>query len=459
VPVPSARSVALDILLQRATPGDFLEHRLEALPGMRALSDDDRRLAREIAFGILRNRSALDHLLASRTDGRPQRPVLRGILQSGLYQLIFLERVPDHAAVNEAVLLARQRGFSAQAGFVNAVLRGVARDRDACRRALDALRLSDPATGWSHPGWLVARWSVELGSATLQRLLGWDNSAPRIFARVNRIRTTPQALVARWQSEGVVAVPETFDWVDAGTVFSLDRHPTLESLGSFQEGGFYLQDPSTLMAVHLLDPRPGQRILDLCAAPGGKALAIAERLGDGGGVVAQDAHPGRLELVRENVRRLGAEARVSVVDRFEDGTTGAVAGPAGGAGAERFDAVLVDAPCSNTGVLRRRIELRWRLQPGEIPRLAAEQLRLLGVAARRVRPGGALVYSTCSLEPEENQHVVDAFLEGHPGWVETARRRLHPAADSVDGAFAARLVAPEAEPTSSPISESIPNPA
>lgn len=198
------------------------------------------------------------------------------------------------------------------------------------------------------------------------------------------------------------------------------------------------------MAVHLLDPRPGQRILDLCAAPGGKALAIAERLGDGGGVVAQDAHPGRLELVRENVRRLGAEARVSVVDRFEDGTAGAVAGPAGGAGAERFDAVLVDAPCSNTGVLRRRIELRWRLQPGEIPRLAAEQLRLLGVAARRVRPGGTLVYSTCSLEPEENQHVVDAFLEGHPGWVERARRRLHPAADSVDGAFTARLVAPEA---------------
>ena len=430
LPPPSARSVALEVLLQREQPGDFLEHRLERIPGMETLSEADRRLTREIAFGVLRNRSALDHLIASRTDGRPQRPVLRGILQMGLYQLLFLDRVPDHAVVNEAVLLARQRGFSAQSGFVNAVLRGVVREKDACRRSLDALKLRDPALGWSHPDWLVRRWSATLSGDDLQRLLAWNNSAPTTFARVNRLRTDPQALVGRWKTEAVEAVAVPVDWAEPDTVFALVRHPVLETLGSFRDGDFYVQDPSTLMAVGLLDPRPGERVLDLCSAPGGKTLAIAERLRGAGTVVAHDAHPGRLELVRENARRLGAVG----VEIQPDPELG---GPE-----VRFDRVLVDAPCSNTGVLRRRIELRWRLQPQEITRLAAEQLRLLGRAADRVRPGGVLVYSTCSLEPEENEQVIEAFLRDHPGWTEAARRGLHPVRTPVDGAFASKLLSP-----------------
>ena len=224
--------------------------------------------------------------------------------------------------------------------------------------------------------------------------------------------------------------PVGVDWADADTLFALTRHPSLETLGSFREGGFYVQDPSTLMAVHLLDPRPGEQVLDLCSAPGGKTLAIAERLQNTGSIVAHDIHPGRLELVRENAQRLG----VSGLEIQPGPDLG---------GLERcFDRVLVDAPCSNTGVLRRRIELRWRIQPEEILRLAAEQLRLLRQAALRVRPGGVLVYSTCSLEPEENGQVVEAFLREHPGWVEVARRALHPVSESVDGAFAAKLLRP-----------------
>ena len=430
LPPPSARSVALEILLQRDQPGDFLEHRLERIPGMEVLPEADRRLAREIAFGVLRNRSALDHLIASRTDGRPQRPVLRGILQMGLYQLLFLDRVPDHAVVNEGVLLARQRGFSAQSGFVNAVLRGVAREKESCRKALDAVKQSRPALGWSHPDWLVQRWATALDADALQRFLAWNNSAPTTYARVNRLRTTPQALMARWKTEGVEATPVLVDWADPETVFALVRHPVLETLGSFRDGDFYVQDPSTLMAVGLLDPRPGERILDVCSAPGGKTLAIAERLRGQGAVVAHDAHPGRLELVRENARRLGAVG-IEIQPDPELGGPGV-----------RFDRVLVDAPCSNTGVLRRRVELRWRLQPQEITRLAAEQLRLLDRAALRVRPGGVLVYSTCSLEPEENEQVVEAFLRDHPGWTEAARRGLHPVREQADGAFAAKFVGP-----------------
>lgn len=427
-PPPTARSVVLEILLQREEPGDFLEHRLDRIPGMLSLSEGDRRLAREIAFGVLRNRSALDHMIASRTDGRPQRPVLRGILQMGVYQLLFLDRVPDHAVVNEAVVLARLRGFSAQSGFVNAVLRGITREKAACRQSLHALRVENAALGWSHPNWLVERWAGLLSEGDLQRLLAWNNAAPATIARVNRLRTTAQALIARWQAEGVEAGPVQVDWADPDTVFSLTRHPALETLGSFREGGFYVQDPSTLMAVQLLDPQPGERILDLCSAPGGKALAIAERMQNTGSIVAHDAHAGRLELVRENAQRLGA-AGIELQSDPELVGSGAL-----------FDRVLVDAPCSNTGVLRRRIELRWRIQPDEITRLAAEQAKLLRRAADRVRPGGVLVYSTCSLEPEENEHVVDAFLRDHPGWTHVSRRTLHPVQTPVDGAFAAKLL-------------------
>ena len=430
LPPPTARSSALEILLQSGESGDFLEHRLDRIPGLQALSEGDRRLAQEIAFGVLRNRSVLDHIIASRTDGRPQRPVLRGVLQMGLYQLLVLDRVPDHAVVNEAVLLARQRGFSAQSGFVNAVLRGVAREKDACRQTLHALRLKQPALGWSHPEWLVQRWAAVLNEADLQRLLAWNNSAPTTLARVNRLRTTSQDLLARWSSEGVEATPVPVDWADSDTVFALGRHPSLETLGSFREGGFYVQDPSTLMAVQLLDPQPGERILDLCSAPGGKTLAIAERLKNTGSIVAHDAHAGRLDLVRENAQRLGVTG-IELQPNPEFG------GPE-----DRFDRVLVDAPCSNTGVLRRRLELRWRIQPKEITRLAAEQLQLLRQAAQRVRPGGVLVYSTCSLEPEENEQVVEAFLRDHSGWTESARRSLHPVRTSVDGAFAAKFLRP-----------------
>ena len=428
LPPPTARSVVLEILLQREEPGDFLEHRLDRIPGMLSLSEGDRRLAREIAFGVLRNRSALDHMISSRTDGRPQRPVLRGILQMGVYQLLFLDRVPDHAVVNEAVVLARLRGFSAQSGFVNAVLRGITREKDVCRHALHALRTQDAALGWSHPNWLVQRWVGVLSEGDLQRLLAWNNAAPPTIARVNRLRTTAQALMARWQVEGVEATPVQVDWADPDTIFSLTRHPALESLGSFREGGFYIQDPSTLMAVQLLDPQPGERVLDLCSAPGGKALAIAERMQNTGCIVAHDSHAGRLELVRENAERLGATG-IELQPNPELG------GPE-----VRFDRVLVDAPCSNTGVLRRRIELRWRIQPEEITRLVAEQAKLLHRAAERVRPGGVLVYSTCSLEPEENEHVVDAFLRDHPEWTQVVRRTLHPVQTPVDGAFAAKLL-------------------
>jgi 16S rRNA (cytosine967-C5)-methyltransferase len=431
--IHSARKVALEALLQSERPGDFLEHRLDSQPALRALADEDRRLCRELVFGVLRNRAALDWLIARRTDGRTQKPALQAILRLGVYQLFFLDRIPDHAAVNESVELARASGGRPQAGFVNALLRGLLREKDECRAALAELRKSSPDIAWSQPRWLVDRWTGSLAPDELDTLLRWNNTPPDAFARINLLRTTAANQIDRWKAEGVEAEPFSADWAEPDTLFVLRRHPPLESLPSFREGGFYIQDPSTLLAVSLLDPKPGDRVLDLCAAPGGKTAYIAQRMQNSGTIVAHDSNAERLKMVRENCDRLG----ISNVSCSAGGNAGTpppeLAQPA------FYDRVLIDAPCSNTGVLRRRVELRWRIRPEEISRLAAVQSSLLDQVAPWIKPGGTLVYSTCSLEPEENAAVVAKFLGAHPEFRETTSRALHPARDRVDGAFAVRL--------------------
>jgi 16S rRNA (cytosine967-C5)-methyltransferase len=207
-------------------------------------------------------------------------------------------------------------------------------------------------------------------------------------------------------------------------------HPAFSQLASFQDGWFYVQDPSTLLASQELDPQPGENVLDLCAAPGGKTTLLAQRMQNCGCILAQDIHPDRLQLVRDNCARLGV---TNVESRLVSDSDAATA-------RHKFDRVLVDAPCSNTGVMRRRVDLRWRLRPEEIQRLSADQLELLRRAAGQLKPGGTLVYSTCSLEPEENQAVVEKFLAEHCEFRLDRERTLLPFVDGVDGAYVARLI-------------------
>jgi 16S rRNA (cytosine967-C5)-methyltransferase len=229
-------------------------------------------------------------------------------------------------------------------------------------------------------------------------------------------------------------------------MFELRSHPPLATLPSFQQGLFYVQDPSTLLAVCELAPRPGERVLDLCAAPGGKTTFIAQLMQNQGPVVAEDNDPARLARVQENCLRLG----VSCVQVQRPDTGSGIEVPTKGEGqagaAQKFDRVLLDAPCSNTGVMRRRVELRWRIQPAEIERLRGVQLRLLRRAVSRLRPGGTLVYSTCSLEPEENQQVVQEFCRETAGVQCVAERVLTPVQDHVDGAYVARLITQDTNP-------------
>ncbi|MBI2925166.1 MAG: 16S rRNA (cytosine(967)-C(5))-methyltransferase RsmB [Verrucomicrobia bacterium] len=425
------REIAAHVLRHREAGADYVKNLLDRALAGAALAPADRALTQELIYGVVRWQSTLEWLIARKTAGRPQKPGLQVLLRLGLYQLFWLDRVPDHAALNETVALARRLGFPNQAGFVNAVLRGYTRERAETERALAELRTSQPALGFSHPEWLCARWEKRWGGEKLGRLLEWNNTPPKTYARVNTLRTDAARLAAQWASEGVKFAARSWDWTGLDLVFELESHPSLADLPSFKQGLFYVQDPSTLLAVRELDPQPGECVLDLCAAPGGKTTFIAQLMQDRGRVVALDVSADKLRLVAENCRRLG-------ITCVEPARTG------GDLKSEisnlKFDKVLVDAPCSNTGVMRRRVDLRWRIRPEEIQRLSEGQNDLLCQAAQRTKTGGTLVYSTCSLEPEENSEAVKDFLGEHPEFKLASERELLPFADAVDGAYVAKLV-------------------
>jgi 16S rRNA (cytosine967-C5)-methyltransferase len=423
------REIAVQVLGRRGT-GEYIEDTLERALSPVRLSPADRRLCQELVYGCVRWQATLDWLISRKTANRTQKAFLENLLRLGLYQIFWLDRIPNHAAVHETVELAKQNGFGPQAGFINALLRGYLREFDITKAALDDLKSTQPALGYSHPDWLTTRWLERWGAEPARRLLEWNNTPPTNFARVNTLKTDPSRLLTQWREEGVEYDFFQRDWFEENLVFKLKAYPPLATLPSFQQGLFYIQDPSTLLAVHELAPKPGESILDLCAAPGGKLTYIAQLLRNEGRLVGRDSSSERAKLIAQNCARLGVSCVESLPPAAAGHPPSAIKG---------FDRVLLDAPCSNTGVMRRRVDLRWRIRALELNRLRAEQLELLRQAAESLKPGGLLVYSTCSLEPDENQEVVREFLHRTPGFELLGDRELLPIADGVDGAYTARL--------------------
>ena len=421
--------MAYRALSRREQGEDFIENLLENELSRSNVAAIDRGLCTELAFGVVRRQRTLDWLIARKAKSAEPKPGLKVLLRLGLYQMFWLGRIPDHAAVHETVELGKRVGFVSQAGFLNAILRAYTREKGETEHLLKTLEATDPGIAFSHPDWLVQRWRSRLGNEKAGALLEWNNLAPYTFARVNFIKTDAEKLTKQWQSEGVKFTAKTYPWTDDGLVFQLDSHPPLADLPSFRQGLFYVQDPSTLLSVHELAPRPNDSVLDLCSAPGGKTTFAAQLMQNRGSILAQDIEPNRLKLVQENCVRLGVVCvhYATAVENAEVTTS------------RQFDRILIDAPCSNTGVLRRRVDLRWRIRPEEIGRLRATQLKLLEQAAPRLKSGGVLVYSTCSVEPEENREVVNAFLAEHTGFTLERDHEVVPFAQNVDGAYVARL--------------------
>jgi 16S rRNA (cytosine967-C5)-methyltransferase len=395
----NAREAALELLHRWSRSHRLADELLDELLADAKLSNVDRAMATELFYGCLRQKLALEFLVAQVAAKRPS-DIVTNILKVGLYQLVFMH-TPPHAAVNETVALAKQHVSPAEAKFVNAVLR---------RADPAALERTEPWVRLSHPLWLWKRWRERWGEPDTVALCEWDNQPPSIYVRRNtlKVASTNKPLIERVE--------------DARALFESN---------AWRNGEFYVQDPSTLIAVDVLDPQPGESVLDMCAAPGGKTTYIAQKMQNRGRIIAVDSSNSRLGLVAENCKRLGVTIVATLacegtrLDRCLRG--------------EQFDRVLVDAPCSNTGVMRRRPDLRWRVEEKEIARLAALQSKLLSKAAEFAKPGGVLVYSTCSLEAEENERVVEQFLGDYPKFKLETTRSSFPPRDEVDGAYVARF--------------------
>jgi len=410
-----ARDAALRALLQierGAAAGSALDRALREVPDVR-----DRALTTELAYGVTRMVGALDAELAPLCT-RPLQalePGVRGALRLGLYQLRYMDRIPAYAAVAGSVDLARRHARPAAAGLVNAILRKAAATgpptplRAAPGEAPGAAAL---AQAHSHPEWLVRRWLARLGPTETIRLLRANNRAPAVTLRANPLRCDGAALAAELATGGITCRPGR--WLPEAVVVSRGMAPG--RLAAFAAGRCTVQGEASMLVGHLADPAPGALCLDVAAAPGGKATHLAERMGNQGTVIANDSAAGRVALCRSAAARLGLDC---IRTQVADGRALPLAF------ADRCDVVVADLPCSGLGALAGRPDLRWRKREADIAALALLQAELVAAAGRCVKPGGRLVYSTCTTEPEENEAIVAGFLAAHPDYEpEDARPRL-----------------------------------
>jgi len=442
----NVRQLASDILAKVDTRKAYADILLDQALKATTLNERDRALLTELTYGTLRWRGNIDGQLSrylrqplAKTD-----PLIRNLLRVSVYQLRFLNKIPDYAAVDEAVELARNHSGGKSAGFVNAVLRNFLRGKDrVIGLAPKAESVAGLAVTYSHPEWLVKRWIDEFGAEAAKTLMRANNERATLVLRVNYLKCTREKLLDRFLEAGIKA--EATQWSPQG--ISVLSGPAVDKLPGFAEGYFQIQGEASQLVTYLVSPLSGERILDACAAPGGKSTHVGEFMKDEGELVAIDISARGIAKIRENAARLGlkslrvlsADASAELADKFR----------------KPYDRVLVDAPCSGLGTLRGHPEIKWHRDENDIRRLSRLQSKILSRVAGYLKPGGVLVYATCTLSREENEEIVESFLAHHKEFeLEDAARYLPgqathmvrekyfvalPHRDNTDGFFAARM--------------------
>jgi 16S rRNA (cytosine967-C5)-methyltransferase len=410
----SARRIALKALRAWRKEKRFADSIVSEFLAKAQLTDSDRAFALELFYGVLRNLTLLDFWVGCLRSSQVEVD-LRDVLRLGLYQLFLLKTAP-HAAVHETVDLVLQR----QRKIINGMLRAAIRRQSELLARANAQPLFVRA---SHPQFLVERWQQHFSTQHAQELCKWNNLPAPVYGRINQLRIDREEFLRLYPgAQPLIRYPEFVEF---------DRLPT----NTISQGHCYIQDPSTAIACQILDPRSEEKVLDACAAPGGKTGYIAELMKNRGTIVACDRDPERLQTMKKNMARLGVEI---VRPCAHDWIRGHV--PSEIASMAPFHRILIDAPCSNTGVMRRRVDARWLLQPTDFPRMQERQLEITCSLMPLLKPEGALVYSTCSLEPEENEQVVRRILDGSPALRLIQEKRSLPFRDGFDGAFAAKFI-------------------
>lgn len=413
----NSRLVAAEIICEWMTEERFPDRELAHLK-------QDHAFVMEVVNGVVRNFGALGWLERKWIKNEPQ-PIFQAILYVGLYQLLFMDNVEEYAAISETVEASKSRpGGAANAGMINAVLRRAQRERKQVFKELarepDFIRLS-------HPKYLMNRWVRSFGEVDARKLAEWDNGKPETILRVEKANVSVADFEAALTEAGIE--PQQHAFSTREIFFVLPRGIPVKTVPGYAEGWFTVQDPATSVSVDLLAPCPGESVLDACAAPGGKTAIIASRMQGRGELVAMDLYDDRIRVLNENCKRLKLDWVETLI--------GDARKPAAALGDRTFDAILLDVPCMNTGVLRRRVDARWRVDETRIKNIVRTQYAILSACAALLKEEGRLVYSTCSLETEENEDLVARWVRENPGFRKVKAKRAFPPKTKTDGAFAA----------------------
>ena len=398
----SARETALRVLVSCRTNGAWADAALKAQISRDGLVGPDASLCSRLVYGVIQNRMLLDFYIGAYCSQKPDhlQPPLLDILRLGAYQILYLDKVPDSAAVNESVKLAKLFKRAQASGLVNAVLRKIAQNKNDLPAIPDRDAERYLSIKYSHPKWLVKRLIAILGREEAEAFLAANNSVAPLTVQVNPLHTTEEALIAELEADGVAVRPHA--WVPG--CLELSGTGDLTVLRAFREGKFLVQDPAARLVSLIAKIRPGQKVLDVCAAPGGKSFSAAFAMENEGQIQACDLHENKLVRIRESAARLG----ITCVE-----TAAADGRNRNPVWVEAFDTVLVDAPCSGLGIIRKKPDTRYK-KADDLFMLPVIQAAILDNAAAYVRPGGTLVYSTCTVLPDENEQVVTVFLAEHP---------------------------------------------
>ncbi|MGF7048513.1 16S rRNA (cytosine967-C5)-methyltransferase [Paenibacillus sp. DS2015] len=401
---PTARELAVDVLTSVEQEGAYSNLQLNVGLQRASLIREDAALATELVYGTISRLNTLDYFLNRYVSKGMEKlqPWVRSVLRMSLYQLLYLDRIPPHAVVNEAVNIAKKRGHQGISGMVNGVLRNILRSKEELVIPENLSPVNRISLQHSHPKWLVERWIELYGETVAEQICASNNEPPSVSVRVNTTMISREKMINAMLENGIEAVPSPL--TSEGILVRSGGNMALTEW--YRDGWLSVQDESSMLVGTAVGPVSGMKVLDCCAAPGGKSAHIAEIMKDEGLVVANDLYPHKQNLIREQAERLGLESIETVVgdalelkDRYSEAS---------------FDRILLDAPCSGLGVIRRKPDLKWAKTPEDIQGIAALQYELLETVAPLLQVGGILVYSTCTIEPEENEKLVARFLDNHP---------------------------------------------